>query len=287
VPVGLMAVIAGWYLLPRSRGLVTGRGSDPAGAVLLAATAASALAALSLLSGTGMRPWTVAACAAAAVLAAAGLVGWERRAAAPLLDLPMLAAAGLGPALTGAMCAYLVLFGPLVLIPQVLAAQGESALHAGLLLAALPAGFGLAAAGGERLLPRHWSNRRRCAVGGVLAAACVAALGLPCPDGVLALLLGLTGAGLGCYIPANNAEVMAAAPAEQSATAGGMVNMMRGVGTALGVALTTLALHAGAPSLHAGELLAAGALAVAAVAATWAGTRRRRPVPSARPRDCL
>jgi hypothetical protein len=49
------------------------------------------------------------------------------------------------------------------------------------------------------------------------------------------------------------------------------------VGTALGVALTTLALHAGAPSLRAGELLAAGALAAAAVVATWAGSRRRGP----------
>jgi MFS family permease len=276
VPVGLVAVVAGWYLLPRSRGLVRGRGSDPAGAVLLATAAAGALAALSLLSGAGVRAWMPAACAALAVLAAAGLLAWERRAAAPLLDLRMLAAAGLRPALTGAMCAYLVLFGPLVLVPQVLSARGASALHAGLLLAALPAGFGLAAAGAERLLPRRWSNRDRCAAGGVLAALSAAALGLPVSDGVLVLLLGLAGAGLGCYIPANNAEVMAAAPAAQAATAGGMVNMTRGVGTALGVAVTTLALHAGAPSLRAGELLAAGVLAVAAVVATWAGTRPSR-----------
>lgn len=273
VPVGVLAVIAGWFLLPRSRGLVRSRGSDPAGAVLLATTVAGTLAALSLLSGTGTRPWTVACCAVAAVLAGAGLLTWERRAGAPLVDLQMLATGGLRRALTGAMCAYLVLFGPLVLIPQVLAARGASALHAGLLLAALPVGFGLAAAGGERLLPRRWSNRERCAAGGILAAACAAALGVPVPDAVLVVLLGLAGVGMGCYIPANNAEVMAAAPAGQAATVGGMVNMTRGVGTALGVAVTTLALHAGAPSLRAGELLAAGALAVAAVVATWAGAR--------------
>jgi MFS family permease len=276
VPVGLIAVVAGWYLLPRSRGLVRGRGSDPAGAVLLATAAAGTLAALSLLSGTGIRPWAVVCCAAAAALAAAGLLAWERRVAAPLVDLRMLAAAGVGPALTGAMCAYLVLFGPLVLIPQVLSARGASALHAGLMLAALPAGFGLAAVGCERLLPGRWPNRNRCAAGGVLAAAGVAGLGLAVADGVLVLLLGLTGVGLGCYIPANNAEVMTAAPAAQAATAGGMVNMTRGVGTALGVAVTTLALHAGAPSLRAGELLAASALAVAAVVAIWAGTRPSR-----------
>jgi hypothetical protein len=276
VPVGLIAVAAGWYLLPRSRGLLREKGSDPAGALLLATAAAGTLAALSLLSGTWIRPWAVAGCAAVAGLAGVGLVLWERHAAAPLVDLKMLAAAGLRPALTGAMCAYLVLFGPLVLIPQVLSARGTSALHAGLVLAALPAGFGLAATGGERLLPRRWSHRERCASGGVLAAVSVAALGLPVAGGLLAALLGLTGVGLGCYIPANNAEVMTAAPAGQAATAGGMVNMTRGVGTALGVAVTTLALHAGAPSLHAGELLASGALAVAAVVATWTGARPAR-----------
>jgi EmrB/QacA subfamily drug resistance transporter len=276
VPVGLIAVVAGWYLLPRSRALVRGRGADVAGALLLATAAGVSLAALSLLSGTVIRPWAVLGCAAVAMLAAVGLVVRERHATEPLVDLRMLAATGLRPALTGAMCAYLVLFGLLVLIPQVLSARGASALHAGLLLAALPAGFGLAAAGGERLLPRRWSGRQRCAAGGVLAAVSVAALGLPVGDGVLAALLGLTGVGLGCYIPANNAEVMTAAPAAEAATAGGMVNMTRGVGTALGVALTTLALHAGAPPLRAGELLASGALAVAAIVATWTGAHPAR-----------
>jgi hypothetical protein len=66
---------------------------------------------------------------------------------------------------------------------------------------------------------------------------------------------------------------MAAAPTDAAATAGGMVNMARGLGTALGVAVVTLGLHAGAPSRRAGELLAIGVLAAGAVAATWAGHR--------------
>jgi hypothetical protein len=47
------------------------------------------------------------------------------------------------------------------------------------------------------------------------------------------VLLGLLGAGLGIYSPANNAEIMAAVPARDAAAAGGMVNMTRGTGTAL------------------------------------------------------
>jgi MFS family permease len=272
VPVAVIAVTAGWFLLPRSRGLARRQRADPGGALLLALAAAAVLGALSLCSGTGTRVVAVAGCAGAAVLACAALGWWERRARAPVLDLRMLAAAGLGPALAGAMCAYLVLFGPLVLVPQVAVARHGTALTAGLMLAALPAGFGLAATAGERALPRHWTGRARCAAGGAAAAAGAAALAVPAPPAVTALVLALTGAGLGCYIPANNAEIMAAGPASAAATLGGMVNMARGLGTALGVAAVTLALHAAGPQRA--EPAAAGLLAAAALAAAWAGSRR-------------
>jgi hypothetical protein len=112
------------------------------------------------------------------VLAGAGLVWQERRTAAPLIDPPVLAASGIAPLLAGALCAYLVLFGPLVLIPQVLTCHGGSVVRAGLTLAALPAGFGLAAVAAERwpawacwapgwastsrpTTPRSWRRSRR------------------------------------------------------------------------------------------------------------------------------
>jgi MFS family permease len=272
VPVAVVALAAGWLLLPRTRTHSRAAARDSAGLVLLATAATGVLVGLSLLSGGSAPGWAVPGCAAVALLAAAGLVRSERRAAAPLLGGAALGAR-LRPALAGAMCAYLVLFGPLVLIPQVLAQPGDSAVRAGLVLASLPAGFGLTAMAGERLLPRRWSNAGRCVRGAVLAAACLAALAVPAPHLVTAVLLGLAGAGLGCYIPANNADVMAVTPAAEAATAGGMVNMTRGIGTALGVAIVTLALHAGAPSVRAGQALAAAALATAAAAAAWAGHR--------------
>jgi MFS family permease len=280
VPVGAVAVVAGWFLLPRSRGLARDLTADPVGALLLAAATTGTLAALSALAGPRVQPWTVAACAVLAAAAAAGFAVWERRVPVPLLDLRLLASSGLGPALTGAMCAYLVLFGPLVLIPQVLTAHGDSVLRAGLMLTALPAGFGLAAVAGERLLPRGWSNRDRCVAGGVVAACCVAALAIPEPHGITVALLGLTGLGLGVFIPANNTEIMATVPPRAAATAGGMVNMTRGFGTALGVAVVTLGLHAGVrlgSSAGAGERLAIGVLAAGAVVATWAGRRAGAP----------
>jgi MFS family permease len=239
VPVGVAAVAAGWFLLPRTRQLARSRGSDPLGLVLLAATAVGILVAVSSLSGLGL-PLLAAAGSAAAAAAGAALVWWERRSAAPLIDLPLLTAAGIAPALGGALCAYMVLFGPLVLLPQTLAAHGDGALRAGLLLTALPAGFGLAAVTAERLLPASWPNRRRCIGGGLLASCSVAALAIPAPAAVTVVALALLGAGLGAYIPANNAQIMAAMPDRDAATTGGIVNMTRGLGTALGVAVVTL-----------------------------------------------
>ena len=106
-----------------------------------------------------------------------------------------------------------------------------------------------------------------------------AGLAVPAPHAVTVVLLGLLGAGLGGYTPANNAEIMAAVPARDAATAGGMVNMTRGIGTALGVAVVTLGLHAGtlAGSADAGRTLSMAALAAVALLGTWAGSRGVRP----------
>jgi hypothetical protein len=228
VPVGVLAVMAGWFLLPRTKHRSARQGSDPPGLALLAVAPAGSLIAISAVSGLGLPALPAAASALIAVAGTAGLAWWERRSAAPLLDLPMLTPAGLAPALAGALCVYLVLFGPLVLFPQILAAQHETALQAGLLLTALPAGFGLAALAAERLLPATWPNRRRCRAGGTLACLSVTALAIPAPAGVTALLPGLLGIGLGTYIPASNAQIMAAASDRDAAAAGGMVNMTRG-----------------------------------------------------------
>jgi hypothetical protein len=107
---------------------------------------------------------------------------------------------------------------------------------------------------------------------------------VPLGVGAAAALLGLLGAGLGLYTPANNAEIMAALPAGNAATAGGMVNMTRGIGTGLGVAVVALGLHAarglGHPAAGPGLAMAliAGAGLLAALAATAGG--RSRPGPS-------
>jgi len=289
VPVGVIAVAAGVYLLPRTRGIVVdpdpggtaGRQqADLAGMGLLTAASTAGMLAISALSGLHWPIGAVAGCALVAAAATIALWRQEHRTAIPLLDFRALRASGAGRALCGALCSYLVLFGPLVLIPQAITAGGGTALQAGLLLTALPAGFGLTAAVADRILGPRWTNRVRCLAGATVAAGCAAALAaiardLTAPgfEAACVVLLGLLGAGLGLYTPANNAEIMAVLPARDAATAGGMVNMTRGVGTALGVAAVTLGLNVARLTGHSGTgpALSMGLLAVAGMLAAVSG----------------
>jgi hypothetical protein len=52
--------------------------------------------------------------------------------------------------------------------------------------------------------------------------------------------LAVAGVGLGLFIPANNAAVMSCTPKAESGVASGVLNMARGMGTALGLVLTGL-----------------------------------------------
>jgi hypothetical protein len=136
----------------------------------------------------------------------------------------------------------------------------------------------------DRLLPAEWPGSRRCLLGGALATGSAAALAVPAPDAVSVVLLGLLGVGFGVYTRADNAEIMAAAPAKNVAAAGGMVNMTRGIGTVLGVAVVAPGLHAGAFLRHpgAGQEPSMAALAVFALATTRAGRQPgRQPGPHA------
>ncbi|HZC99646.1 MAG TPA: MFS transporter [Actinomycetes bacterium] len=268
VPVGVVAVAAGRYLLPRTRERTPLGELDWPGLVLLTAAATAGLLALSAGSGLALPVWAVLALGAVTLAAAGGFVRRERRAAEPLLDLTLLGRDRADLGLVGALGGYLVLFGPLVLVPVVLTNAGVATAHAGLVLTALPAGFAAAATAGGRLRVLG-SDRRRHRIGALLAAAALGVLAVaPLHLPVLAVALAVVGLGLGVFTPANNAMIMAAIPARASATGGGLVNLARGLGTALGVALPILVLHLAAQARHptAGPHLAMGVLLLVTIA---------------------
>jgi MFS family permease len=247
VPVGVIAVVAGYYLLPRTRQRRSVGSFDAAGLVWLATATTALLLAVSAESGLRLGLPVEIALGVVTVVAAVAFVRREYRAASPLVDLRALRAPVLSYGLIGALFSYLVLFGPLVLVPVVLG--GGSGTSAGLVLTALPAGFALAAVLAERTLPASWSDQRRAVVGAVMCVAATAALSVspirPLPLVVVLLVLGI---GIGVFAPANNAMVIRRIPTMAAGTGGGLINMTRGLGTAFGIALVTLALHAGGTS---------------------------------------
>lgn len=257
IPVGLVAVVAGHYLLPRTREHTPVTGFDWPGLGLLAVATTGLLLGVSSASGLGLPVWATVALFVLAAVAGRAFYRRQRGAARPLVDLTLLRTPRVGRGLVGALCGYLVLFGPLVLVPIVYSRHGPLAV--GLMLTALPAGFAVAATTADRVLPRGWRNRFRCVVGSVI---CVAGLVLAAPFTVGWLVAGLAvlGIGLGVFTPANNSMIMTSIPHRSAGTGGGLVNMTRALGTALGVALVTLALHVSdGPGIAMAVLLVAAA----------------------------
>jgi MFS family permease len=276
VPVGCLAIVAGRYLLPRTRERSEGISFDWPGAALLGTASATLLVALSVVGGLPAPGWLGALMGATAVAAATGFVVRQRRAWQPLIPHELVRSARITLGLVGALLGYLALFGPLVLVPQLLAGQ-NSVVHTGLIVSALPAGFGVAALTAEAILPPGLRNRTRASIGAAACAGVMVMLIFMSSSTVgIVLLLGLAGLSLGILVPANNALIMRTGAASSAGTLGGLVNMARGIGTTLGIALVTLALHVG-DSADPGRnpdgtlafaMLAAAAACAAVIAAT-------------------
>ena len=155
--------------------------------------------------------------------------------------------------ITSGLLSYLVLFGVLFLVPFYFErGLGIGSARAGLELMMMPLAFGIVAPFAGRLADRL--GARPLTVGGMsLVAIGLFALGALRPSTLGFLgLLALIGAGLGWFTPPNNAAIMGSVPHHQSGLASGVLNMTRGIGTALGLALTALVfdLAGGTSSAH-------------------------------------
>jgi EmrB/QacA subfamily drug resistance transporter len=260
VPVGVVAYLVGTVFIPRTRHLQPGRRFDVTGAVLLTVAAGALLAAASGVSGAGWPVPVVSVLVVVALAATVLLAVAERRVAEPLLDRKALHASGVRRGLFGALLAYLVLFGPLVLVPVELDRLGTGSLATGLLVSALPAGFAVTALSAG-LVPRGWSSRTRVRLGGGLAGLGLLGVAvLPVTAVWLPLGLAVAGLGVGLVTPANNAAIMGAVPPQVAGAAGGLINLARAFGTALGVAIVSVALTSldGASGARLAALVLAG-----------------------------
>ncbi|GAB2815079.1 MFS transporter [Lentzea nigeriaca] len=130
------------------------------------------------------------------------------------------------PGLTGVLLAYAALFAPMTLLPFTMK---QPLAHIGFTTAALPLGFAVAAT----LLSKPGIRT------GVLITAI--AVIMPVPQVVQLVTAGI---GLGVVAPACTKRVMSALPEASAGVGSGLVNVARGLGTALGVAVATALIHA-------------------------------------------
>ena len=275
VPVGLIGFGLGWFLLPRSRYLAKREPIDWLGIALFVIAVASLLLALSFGDQEGWASPVVLTTFALMLVFGAGFITWERRAPAPMMQLPVFRLPAFSFGIASGLLSYLALFGALFVFPFYLQFAGHmNPGAAGLRLLTLPLALGLTAPI-SGIVADRWGARRLTVGGMVLTALVLLAIALhPTTGGLLLVELVGIGIGLGAFTPPNNAAIMGAVRRNQAGMASGILNMTRGMGTAMGVALTGLVFglaagistgHAHSPAL-AGKGLVAAAFFLAAVA---------------------
>ena len=267
LPAGAIGLILGWFVLPRSQSRRALNQSDRLGPLLLAIAAVGPLLYLSLAGHEGYGDQPLLAALAVGVAAAVGFARHERRTPEPLIDLSIFRRRSLSVGLSSGLVSYLVLFGALFVIPYYLSAQHLGAALIGLELAVLPVAIGIAAPIAGRLLDH--TGARPLTAGGLLLTSCgLFEMALQHGTGGLLVGLALTGLGLGAFTPANNATIMSAAPRGHAGVVSGVLNMTRGIGTAVGIALTSALYIAASESSATGALPAAAAHGLAVSLAT-------------------
>ncbi|MBS0561693.1 MAG: MFS transporter [Proteobacteria bacterium] len=300
VPFGVAAVLAGWAILPQTRDVAPGQRFDRTGALLL--TPALVLLVLGLNEGAAWPALRTLGCVAGFLALGALFVAHERRTRAPLVALGLFASGPFALGSAGTVLGYGLLYGMFFLMSFALVhGYGEPADLAGLRLAAIPVALGLAAPFSGGLSDRVGAGRLG-AFGMVLCAAALLVLALTAdarvlggPAGVAAFAL--FGIGLGVYLAPTNHATVSAAPPALSGQAGATLNLMRVLGTSLGVASASSMLgwrlsagtggqgtwldFPGHPMLTAVESSLAMLLAFAAIAALMAMMRPRHGAPAA------
>jgi EmrB/QacA subfamily drug resistance transporter len=241
VPFGLVAAVIGWLVLPRTDKVDQDKVFDWHGALLLAPALTLLVLALNQVSVWGVTSSAMIACSGLSAVLMVLLVRHERTSASPLVDLRLFRQPAFSYGVIAVVLGYAMLYAMFFVMSFALEhGYGDSPEIAGFRLAIIPVALGVAAPIGGALSDRIGA-RVLSAIG---MALCLAALlilavneaettvGRPAGTAAFALF----GAGLGVFIAPNNHATVNAAPASLSGEAGSMLNLMRVLGTSLGVA---------------------------------------------------
>jgi EmrB/QacA subfamily drug resistance transporter len=301
LPIGLVAMFAVATLLPRSVGRSEGRDVplDLAGIGLLTAAASLLLVGLNERThadaATGTLPaWTepkVGGLILAGLVLVVALLRTERRAAAPVIPLRLLADRRVGAICAAGTFAGFALFSGVLLLPRYFQfARDVSATHSGLLIYPLLLGVLLAVNVGAAVIVRRLEFRGPILVGMglvTLGALGFATFDADTPDGLSLVFMALLGLGVGPSLSGLQIALQrTVAPADIGAAMGTLL-LLRQTGGAIALAAAETVYAAGHdPARATGTAVFAVALAGAALASLALltlprGAGRLAPLPAA------
>jgi EmrB/QacA subfamily drug resistance transporter len=248
IPPGVIAIVLARLILPQSRA-DSPRRLDLPGQSLVIVFLACLVYGIIEGPSEGLLSAPIMGALAAAAAALAGLVGWERRRAEPLIELRVFRSVPFTGALVITLCAFASLGGFLFLTGMYLQeARGLDVWHAGLWLLPLACGAVAAPPLTGRVLASRGARWPLVAGGAGLAMGCLALAQAPAAGAGMPLLVFgfiVFGAGYGAVNTVVFAAAVAGLPSAQAGVAGGISSAGRQAGQSLGVSVTGAILAVG------------------------------------------
>ncbi len=241
LPIGVVVLLWGWFMLPRSERDEDAPRVDFAGAALLGTFLVSLLVPLTFAAQWGWAAPLTIGLLALSVAALAGFIVVERHVVSPVLDLDLLAHNRLfAAANSAALLNYMALFGISVLTAIFLqVVQGRSAALTGWLMLSQPLLMAVLSPFSGRLSDRIGS--RVLTTGGMVAIAAgmilLATMPATVPVWRVAVNLSVVGLGMAAFSAPNASAIMGSVRRDQLSVAGAVMGTMRTAGQALSVAL--------------------------------------------------
>ncbi|MCL4494157.1 MAG: DHA2 family efflux MFS transporter permease subunit [Firmicutes bacterium] len=242
VPVGLIGTAMAAMILPRDKMARRNTTFDWWGTLLMTPFLVLIMLGLTEGNSLGWSSPTILGMFAAAVLLLMGFIFRELSFRSPLVDMRLFRIPVFSIGNFTGLLSYLAMFGVLFLVPFFLerVLTYNSALS-GLILTAVPVGMTVAAPKSGALADRY--GPRLLTTSGMALTAFASlmlawSLALRPNVAMMVVELILVGVGLGIFTPPNNSSVMGSLPASRLGVGGGILNMARSLGMAMGTALS-------------------------------------------------
>lgn len=250
VPVGLIGMVLGYLVLPKTKLPPQRPAFDWKGACLLAPGLATLTLAINQAGSLGLgSPWVWGSAIASVSLIGAFILH-EQAQSSPLLDLALFRIWAFTAGNITGLLANAILFAMFFLMPFVLEHSfHENSISAGMRLSVIPVMLGLLAPIAGALSDKI--GVRLLSVAGMLVTFAGLATLYVFLDGKASSVLWITvalggvGSGQGLFTAPNNSAIMGAASSTQTGEAGGLLNLMRAMGTSMGIAVAAALLSLG------------------------------------------